>query len=539
MRMSSWRTRAERLMRWLVEDPAVIWLLTIAYILFGLLFVHSDYTLNDEGLLTHYWASWLRRDFLPVFFFQRVHPVLVVLYAPFSAAGAHATLVAHVLVGAAAIPLMAAIARALGQRLPNLPALTVALSPLYFYGGAAGFPNVDGIVGMVLALYLLCVRHWAFAAGLVVGMLPWTRFELAVFCAVMAVYVLVMRRDRSLVLGMAVFPLLYAATGALYHHDALWLTHFPPATPIDPTNPIYGNQLIGLRYFLEPAAAVTPAAGIAAALSLERLRPVERALLVYAVLSVMAIHGLPILGIGNFGAAPRYSMHVLPAFAFFVGRALEPPWEGKRPALASLGIAALVGIWLATRQEDSRAVPILIAAYAVIWAAAWLRAGTVATALTVVLILSGPLLPLRTNVGAPSYLAAIFAWLQARPELGNVPVYTTAHLLAPYLENRLPGTNVYHIAGIDSVKEMEALTNPDGQRARIRRLCAADLYGKTLLPPIAPDDLPSGALLVLRKDVRLPLILPDATWAPRLEVLVEAPDYWIYRLRPAATAGRE
>ena len=80
----------------------------------GVAFVLTDYTLNNEGLLTHYWASWLREEFAAVFFFQRTKPVLCLLYAPASAWGPWATLVAHTIVAATTIPMLAAIARALG-----------------------------------------------------------------------------------------------------------------------------------------------------------------------------------------------------------------------------------------------------------------------------------------------------------------------------------------------------------------------------------------------------------------------------------------
>src|SRR5207248_3168175 len=123
---------------------------------------------------------------------------LCALYLPRSAAGVHWTLVAHVVVAALSLPMLAAIARALGYRLPNLPALAIALSPLYFYGGPAGLSNTDGAVGICLTLYLLCARRRPVVAGVEAGLLPWVRSELAIFSAVLALHGLLVRRDRAL-----------------------------------------------------------------------------------------------------------------------------------------------------------------------------------------------------------------------------------------------------------------------------------------------------------------------------------------------------
>src|SRR5262249_8426951 len=151
----------------LLTDPAVVPLLTALYVAIGVAFVLSDYTLNNEGLLTHYWASWLRQEFAAVLFFQRTKPVLCLLYAPASAGGPWAAVVAHTVVAATTIPMTAAIGRALGLGLPNFPALAVALSPVYFFGGPAGVSNVDAVTGITLVVYLLCMRRLPFAAGVV------------------------------------------------------------------------------------------------------------------------------------------------------------------------------------------------------------------------------------------------------------------------------------------------------------------------------------------------------------------------------------
>lgn len=532
--MSSLAARVRRFTGLLLADPAVVPSLTGFYIVAGVAFVLTGYTLNNEGLLTHYWASWARQDFLPVFFYQKVKPVLCVLYAPVSALGSRVTLIAHVVVAALAIPFIAGTARALGYRLPNLPALAVALSPVYFYAGSAGFSNVDGVTGIALVLYLLCARRAVFLAGVVAGLLPWVRFELVTFSAVMALYALLTEADRRVLWGMMVFPLLYAATGALYHHDPLWMAHFPPSAPFDPGNPIYQGQHIGLQYLLEPLVALTPLAALAAAVRLGRLQRVERAVLAYTVLTAFVMNVFPILRLGNFGSSQRYSLHLLPALALLVGRAIEPWWEGERPRVLSWLATALLVLWVSTRY-DARTAQVVLALSAVVLVAACFRAGAVAAASAAALAVIGPVLPLRTEVlrmtTAP-YLDPMVAWLDAHPEQSESPIYTNAQLLGPRLERREKRRDIHHLAGIDMARELVMLTNPDnGQRERIERLCAIDLYGKTLLPPIAPNDLPRDALLVLRIDPRLPLLLPEATWSPRLEIIAEEPTFRIARIR--------
>jgi len=361
---------------------------------------------------------------------------------------------------------------------------------------------------------------------------------LVTFCAVMALYAAVTEGSRPMLFGMAVFPLAYAGTGALYHHDLLWMAHFPPSLPFDPGNPIYAKQRVGLRYLIEPAAAHTPAAVCAAALPFRRLARIERVLLAYVVLIAVLMNVLAIFRVGNFGGAPRYFVHMLPPLALLVGCAVGPWWDGDRPHLPALLATVLVGIWVVTRQEDGRTFNILLGAYALVMVAVCLRAGTLAAGVVVALILSGPVLPLRTEVtraATAAYLKPMFAWLQAHPEQSRAPIYTNAQLLAPFLEWHLPHADVYHMAGIDMVREVVLLTNPDnGQRDRIRQLCAIDLYGKTLFAPITPEALPNNALLALREDARLPLLLPETIWKPRLELLVKTPEFWIARLRPVA-----
>jgi hypothetical protein len=281
-------------------------------------------------------------------------------------------------------------------------------------------------------------------------------------------------------------------------------------------------------------------AALAAAVPFGRLTRIERMLLAYLVIMAVAMNVLAILHVGSYGDSPRYLLHLLPALALLVGRALEPWWDGERPSVALLLGLALVIVWVATRQQDAHAAQILLVAQGLLLAAAWLRAGTVVAALAVMLVFVGPVLPLRTQLtqtDTAKYLTPMTAWLKAHPQERAAPIYTNAQLLAPFLEHHLPGADVYHMAAPDMARELVLTNEANGQRDRLLRLSRANLYGKTLWPPITPEDLPGNAILALRNDARLPLILPPAVWGSRLEPLVQTPDYQIARLRPG-TAPR-
>jgi hypothetical protein len=539
--MSAPAARIRRTMGWLLADPAVVPLLAAIYVGVGAIFVFTDYTLNDEGLLTYYWANWARHAFVPVFFFQRVRPILCALYLPVSAAGVHWTLVAHVLVASLALPMLAAVARALGYRLPNLPAFALALSPLFFYGGPAGFSNADGAVGICLALYLLCARRWPLAAGLVIGLLPWVRSELAIFAAVAALHGLLVRRDRALLAGIAVFPLLYLAAGALYHRDPIWMLHFFPKSPSDPSDPMWKGQLIGVQYFLEPLLAVTPIAALAIAVRPSRLQPIEWTLLFYLLAAALVINVLPVFEIGNFGTSPRFSMALLPPLALLVGRAFDPWWGGDRPALPILGAMLVLAIWLATRQQNGTAAALLLVGNGLLIGSISLRLWTTAAGLALVLMAVGPILPVHRDVGrsvtAP-YLDPLLDWLRAHPEQISGPVLTNSQLLSAFLESRLPDVDVRFIVPPEMSRDLVMLSNPaNGQQDWIRRVSENDFYGRTLFAPFAPDEIPPNALFALRVDPRLSILLPETVWGTRLDVLEDTPQIRIARLR-SSSGGR-
>src|SRR5690606_4796376 len=201
--------------------------LTVAYVALAGAAVLDDRVLHDEGLLTHLLASLVGREPAAAIFLQKARPPLALLYAPLGGASFGVFAWVHVLFAALAVPLVASTAARVGHDRPELAAAVVALSPMHVAAGAAGLMNADAVVGVALVLWLWS-RERLLGAGAVMGALVWVRAELAVLALVLAGWAVLRRRPLALV-GLAAFPLVYGAAGALYHGDPFWMLWFPPA----------------------------------------------------------------------------------------------------------------------------------------------------------------------------------------------------------------------------------------------------------------------------------------------------------------------
>jgi hypothetical protein len=535
--MSSPSARERRLIDALLSDPPPFRSSSRRTSRWGSWLVLTDYVLNDEGLLTYYWASWARREFVPVFFSNGSDHASRRSIFPPHPFGVHPTLIAHVVVASLSIRCFRRdrpVARASAAQPPVAHGRHVAALLLRWAGRLLERRRV---VGLCLVVYLLSARHRPLLAGMVAGVLPWVRPELLLFCAAIALYGIFSERDRRLLAGMPAFPLLYVSAGAWYHNDPLWILHFPPSMPVEPGYLMWEGQLQGARYFLEPLLAVTPLAPVLMALRPLRLPPIERVLLIYFVVAATLINVLPLFHLANFGTSPRYSMFLLPAIALLAGRVLESWWAGERPGFAMLVAVLAFAVWLATRQQDSAVVAVIILTYVILLAAVRLGYRTTAIAVAVALMAAEIVLPIRRDVGrakmAP-YLDPMAEWLSTHADQVTGPVVTNSQLLAPFLESRLPGLDVRFLAWTDVVRDLMGLSNPaNGQQDRIRHLCDIDLYGRMQFGPIAPGDVPPDTLLALRAgDIRLPRLLPEAAWSGRLEVLEETPLIRIARVLP-------
>jgi hypothetical protein len=521
----------------LAQSRSVSFILAGLFAVAGLWSIVRETVVNDEGLLTDVFARWTALAPLPMLFFQKARPITSLLYAVPSLAGPEIMLYVHVLLAALAGPMIAASARALGMRIPNLAAFILFVSPVFLYGSAAGLSNVDGVLGITLFLYLLLARRSEWAAGVVLGCLPWVRHELAVFSMTFGVYAVLVARSRRLLLGALAFPIVYWLAGSLYHRDAIWLLHFPPSTvgPM-PDNPISAGRHIGFQYLLATQLFVTPAVGFALTVDVKRLSSVECTLAVFAVTFAVLFSFLPFLRLAIEPMA-RHSMQTLPAIALLSTRAVETWLDGEGPSRRLRIIAsALIVIWAASLHPPAPiAVPILVM-YACA-AVSVRRAPKISVAAVAVGAALGLLLPLG-ELATPAYFQPVLAWLRThRDEIRGATIYTNAHVMPFGITTAgITESHPKFIVGPDVAWELDELTNPaNGQQGTIMRLAATRCYGESVMwRDISPDTISPHSMFVLTHDPRLPLILPDDVWDRRLEHVVDTDSFTIARPVPSS-----
>ncbi len=524
------------------ESPRALVLLTALFAATGLVLVLGHFVVYDEGLLTYVFARWLALDPLPVLFFQKAKPVTSLLLAVPSLGGVEVMLAVHVAAAALVAPMLAAVARSLDIRLRNLPALIVLASPLFLFGAAAGVSNVDGVVATTLFLYLAIAKRRDWLAGLVLGCLPWLRYELAPFSIVLWLYMALVERNRRVALAAMIFPVSYAISGAVYHHSLLWLVQFAPATEFPmPGNPIWESQRIGLRYLLGLQLLVTPTIGFALLARPSRLSPVERALYLFTLASLLLLGFLPFVRLGNFALVARYFLQPLPVLALLATRAVEPYLEEGRSWWPLYLLAAgLAAVWAASDgPRPAMAIPIL-GAYLAAAVLGSLGRGAGAVCAVALAALGGLVLP-RTEMKTPVYFEPALAWLNAHArEIRGATIYTNSPVI-PYgiaSSSKLLESDVRFIVAPDIRWEIDELSNPaNGQREALRRVAAEELFGRSVWwDEISPDSVPSKSLFLLDADPRLPAMMPDAVWAGRLEKIAGGAFFTIDRVVPAGSA---
>lgn len=516
-----------------VRSPR-FWVLAIAavHLLVSLVVVADPLTGHDEGLLMAGFSKGLAATFWATLFFQKAKPALALLYLPFAPLGFGAYLVAHAVVGAAGVAMVGEAALRLGHRRPYLPALVMAMSPLYSWSVLVGVSSSDGVVMVVLSLLLLSLERPLLAAA-VLGVAPWVRYECAAFSALFGLYLLGSRRDLRLVAAMGAFPLVYAAGGAVFHRDALWFLHFLPG--VSGTSGIEAWADTFARHNVATLAMtfslLTPLLALLALLRPSKLRSLDRALAAFCAmfLGLFAFtHTVPRdLGpVFVLGFSSRYALMALPAAALLVGRVVEHVEDeaglGLRDTVAA---AALLGAGVFARLRGADAGLLWGAASAGAVAGA-MRAGAPGLAVTaaVALVAAGPP-ALQSDHGREfavktPWVEQVVDLIERRGPRDRADVYTNTSLLSLYAQRseRLPGRRVRFMLAADMDLELTVLTNPaNGQRDAIRSRLPRAIFGDVVVPDdLEPSKVAAGTIFVLRDDVRTKLILPPEVWAPRL-----------------------
>lgn len=533
----------------LLTDRRVPWLIALVYVAASLVMIRTDYVLNDEGLFTYMSADYTRHAFAATFFFQKAKPVLCLLYLLPVWAGLSWFLIAHTLVAAAAIPMIASIARALDIRLANLAAIILAFSPVYFFGGAAGVANTDGVAAILLFLYLLTVHRQFFAAGAVLGLLPWVRHEMALFCVVAVLFGLVSERRPTLLLGALLFPVIYWLTGANYHHDLMWLIHYPPSG-VEPPGPTAHNPSMPLFHMtatlsnaLPYFAAVSPVIVLMFLVRRRNVTTLEWTLFGYSAAWLAMVTFFPFWQLGNFAFAPRYMLPILPATALLASRTASQWWDGDRPGVRWLIflVVVLATLGLAHVFPNNMTLAVMLAVVSALLGAAltWRPAGavTVVAALAFAAPVMGlPSLLSRRDLAG--YLPGVERWLTTHRSEIQGPVYTNIILLGPHMrhEKSLNGLDLRYLMGIEHVSDLLSQGNKEnGQIDAARRvLKEAGVPGAHCewTDELSPATMPAGALFVFRPhDERIWLALPKEIWEPHLKVVTQE-GVNIYRFVP-------
>ncbi len=527
----------------------VPWALAAAFFVIGVLAARSDRFLHDEGMLSWFFAGIMAEEPVATLFFLKSRPPLALLYAPFASLGLDAFLVVHVLIAALAIPLVAAVARALDQRAPNLVALALAASPMFFASSASGVGNSDAITGFMLVLYLLVVRRAPAAAGVVAGALPLIRAEMSIFVIALALYCLARERRRFL-LALPSVGLLFAVAGAFYHHDVLWFIHYPPtlmgqgeATPL---RGAFGYAQASAGATVGVLLAIAPLLGLLALVPWRRFASLERVLLLASLVFVLAIRGFPIIGLFHFDDSPRYTLPMILALVP-LGRLanvwLEEARDSRWWAAGILGLLWIAGVAL-DRSEHAPLLLVAVAAWALIWAAARRPYPRLALAMTAALGLgaaAAPPLVDATLLSSDQHARrhAVFAeWVATDPaRVRSSRIITNVHLLSTWsrrhgLEGS--GLTIESIISRDIEEELRTLTNEQsGQYATLISILHRHFYGQPLpADELRPELLHGDVVFVLESDQRLEAVMPSGEWEPLLTTLVERDGLRIAAFKP-------
>jgi len=534
-------------MRWVESESRHVLALAVSFAILGAILAANPHTVHDEGLLMYGFARSLSENFAPCFFFQKIKPALALFYAPAASFGLGPYMIAHAFFAASTLYFTHAVAKSLQHNLPLVAAAAVLLSPLFVWSSVTGVSNSDGVALIALFLYLLEVRKNHFAAGVVLGLVPWVRYEQALFSAVFAPWVLWQTRSLSFLTGLVAWPVLYLGGGAVYHHDLFWFLHFLPGiSSLDPGNPVLSSDFAGhdVRSALLTLVMVSPAVFVLTLLRANRLKPIEKLMAVFTVsfFVLFVVTHLSPRDIGPafvLGLSSRYAIVPLVPLALLVSRTVEQHEYELAPNLRDTLVAGaflLAGWFVRTTVR----APLFVAAALGGFVAA-MRSGLKKTGLFILGIFV-ELIPFHSDSDemwnrfplrdtGPESLAQ---WFDEQKPPGDI--YTNHQLLVPYLvrtDNRYASRTKFMLAA-DHQFELVSLTNPaNGQRAAVLATLPKAVFGNVVYPEeLMPDQVRPGTWFVLINDARTEQILPPERWKSRLKLVHKTNWFEVYSLPP-------
>lgn len=523
------------------KDRRVVAAISIAYFLHGLIAIFNNWYLDSEGILVWVFASMMLHDPLAISFFLKSRPVVSALYAPFTALGFQAFLLAHLAVATALIPLTAGLSRHLGHRRPALAALIVATSTLLVAAGPAGVNNVEAATWAMVSASLIVAWNRPFLGGLALGVLPFARSEGLFFVAAMALYALSDPKLRKAIIGIAVFPTIYLLLGSIYHADLLWFLHFPPA-PLQAhvDNPFAGRpgDLQGLALHL---LHITPVIALAWCSPLKRMTSFEKAIAVFAPVFIIIVRGMPALGM-HLDDSPRYLLLTAPFIALLVTRTATTWEEGGFGLLPPVGVLLLLAV-LAARIESIPAGYAIALSFSLL-AFAWLGYAKLAMAVICITCLAAPL-PLmpasRLLIRDDERMERFASWIESNTSVGD-PVVVNRHYVGFWMNSngRAQGRQLELLLHDDVRAELRELSNPDnGQREALIDLITnhSDHFQAHAFFHEELDRIDDGRLLIFCDDPRLSKLLADR-YADRFEEIDEDGNCRLLRVTPPTDTPR-
>lgn len=533
-------------MRWVKPESRPGIGLAVAYCCACLIAALQPLATHDEGLLMYGFARSLSEAFFPCLFFQKIKPALALIYAPAARLGLVPYMAMHAVVAAATLYWTHAVAQSLHHKRTWLPALVVLFSPLYTWSAVTGVSNSDGVAATALFLYLLQARKNFFAAGFVLGMLPWIRYEQALFCAVLAPWVLFRFRSPAFLAGVITWPLGYLGAGAIYHHDPLWFLHFlPNVSNLDSGNPVWLAEFAShnARSAIMSLVMVSPAVFFLALLRFKSLQSIERVLAIFTLgfFATFVVTHLSPRDIGpafTLGFSSRYAIVPIVPMGLLVGRAIEQRESDVVPRMRDTVIAAgfLVVGWF---FRTTVVVPLFASAAIGAFVAA-MRARLTKLALALVGLFVALVVALDHEEMAQSFplsdatAESIAVWLDNHPPQGDI--YTNHQILVPYMnrtQHRFASRTKFLLAA-DHQFELVHLSNPkNGQTAAVLDAIPRSVFGAVVLPEeLETDKVRPGTLFVLIDDARTQQILPPDRWNSRLKKISENGGFKVYERVP-------
>jgi len=519
-----------------VARDRVLWI-AVVFALVMLALGLTDAVESDEGVLTYLGAAMTADAPVATLFLQKMHPTLSVLYLPAVALGWRGFIAAHALLGALGVFAIGRWADKLGGD-GWLAALTVALSPAYGFSVCTGQSNSDGIALLALGLWLYesdgALRR--FAAGVVLGLTVWARYEFGAFVSALGIIAILRPGRRATALGMLAIPLLYLPAGAIYHRDLLWFFHHLPmeAEAAPGLGRVFGvtYNLRGLRRILTAVTLVSSAWPLVLTPAALSERGSARTVVVVGAALLLAFTTSALLGLYGPEVVPRYLSIVLPAVAFAASRARllraprALPWVSA--AVAILWFGALLCFSAAGRFEPPTAMVALSAlALAGPAAVAWsrgpsrVRALALLTALSSLVVAASPAVAWRGMEPWHSRAREAEAVRRAAAVHRPAVIVTDIQSLTPVLHRAgLPSAR--YLFSADVVAGLHSITNHRNGQYASASWGFHDHYevGGGLWPcELARYDFRAGDLVVLGGEFRTRVLVPASAWEADTELV--------------------